>query len=188
MANPLKPRLGLQAHKMLPQAIILGCKPTSRSLAACSRPASVEGISFKMPEKSSGVCRAEGVARVIEPASQASAGEDLNPVRRGVSSIKAPSASWGTVTRRTGWFQPGSGGVKRSGGRGGVHSRSPRARALGLLWGRGRGCPWYRAGLASERRQDAVVQLAWSERRQDAVANVRRDGTGSPDPQKSLNQ
>ena len=39
-----------------------------------------------------------------------------------------------------------------------------------------------RAGLASKRRQDAEAQLAWSERRQDAVANVRRDGTGNPDP------
>ena len=46
----------------------------------------------------------------------------------------------------------------------------------------GRGCPCYRAGLASKRRQDAEAQLAWSERRQDAVATVRRDGTGNPDP------
>ena len=70
----------------------------------------------------------------------------------------------------------------RHGWRGGVCSRSPRARAQGLLWGRGWGCPCYRAGLASKRRQDAEAQLAWSERRQDAGANVRRDGTGNPDP------
>jgi hypothetical protein len=81
VANPLKPRLGLKTHKMLSLAAILGFKPTGRSLTACSRPASAEGISFKMPEKSIGFCRAKGVARVIEPASQASAGEDLNPVR-----------------------------------------------------------------------------------------------------------
>jgi hypothetical protein len=51
----------------------------------------------------------EGLPVTIEPASQASAGEDRNPVGQGVCGqscglmcgIKAPSASWGTVTERT---------------------------------------------------------------------------------------
>jgi len=72
--------------------------------------------------------------------------------------------------------------------RGGVCSRSPRARAQGFYWAKGRGCPCQLAGLASERRQDAEAKLAWSERRQDAEANVRRDGTGNPDPRKGLHQ
>ena len=63
---------------------------------------------------------------------------------------------------------------------------SPRARARGLYGERGRGCPCYLAGLASKRRQDAEAKLAWSERRQDAVANVRRDGTGNPDPREDV--
>ena len=39
-----------------------------------------------------------GVARAIEPASQASERQDCHHVRHGVCGIEAPSASWGTVT------------------------------------------------------------------------------------------
>ena len=49
-----------------------------------------------------------GVARVNSPASRASAEEDRNPVGHGVCDIQAPSASWGTVTERRIWSQPGS--------------------------------------------------------------------------------
>ena len=44
-----------------------------------------------------------GVARVIEPASQASAGKDCHLVRLGLCDIQAPSASWGTATWHTNW-------------------------------------------------------------------------------------
>ena len=49
--------------------------------------------------------------------------------------------------------------------RGGGRARSPRARAPGLLWGKGRGCPCYIAGLASEREAGCRSELARSERR-----------------------
>ena len=45
------------------------------------------------------------------------AGEERNPVWPGVCHIEAPSASWGTVTRRTSWQKPGLKGW-RAGDRG----------------------------------------------------------------------
>jgi|GEM_PF-2298068 len=65
-----------------------------------------------VPGLAPGACmRKEGVARVISPASQASERQDAEASLRGVSSIKAPCASWGTVTWHTNWPQPGSSGV-----------------------------------------------------------------------------
>ena len=113
--------------------------------------------------------------------------ERCTPEGPGVCRIEAPKRQLGDCDVAHSWAPPykRSADFGRSGRQGGLCARSPRARALGLLCGRdhrGRGCPCYRAGLASERRQDAGAKLARSERRQDAGANVRRDGTGNPDP------
>jgi hypothetical protein len=48
---------------------------------------------------------------VISLALQASERQDAEASLHGVSGIKAPCASWGTVTWRTNWPQPGSSGV-----------------------------------------------------------------------------
>ena len=104
--------------------------------------------------------------------------------------IEAPSASWGTVTWRTKWPRAGLKRCRLSlGGMDGGVAFVPAVPGL-APWG------FYKAregvaranldGLASKRRQDAEAQRARSERRQDAEANVRRDGTGNPDPPRTL--
>jgi hypothetical protein len=109
-------------------------------------------------------CRLSGVAGGVAfipavpglaPRAFMGQGEDRDPVRHGVCRIKAPSASWGTVTRRTDQTRARRSGVVYLEWQAGWPSvpQSPGSRP-GLVWVRGR----------------------------MPVANDRRDGTGNPDP------
>ena len=104
--------------------------------------------------------------------------------------IEAPSASWGTVTWRTKWPRAGLKRCRLSlGGMDGGVAFVPAVPGLapwGFYKARGGVARANLDGLASKRRQDAEAQRARSERRQDAEANVRRDGTGNPDPPRTL--
>jgi hypothetical protein len=124
-----------------------GCPCRSR---ACTRGGVGNGIAHQpaVPGLAPGAC----MRASADKGSQSCAARHLrrtspqrkrNPVRRGICSIQAPSASWGTATWHTdrtrarlkrdrlhgpAWLA----WLKRHGRRGGFCSRSPRARARGL--------------------------------------------------------
>ncbi len=127
-----------------------------------------------------------GVARVIEPASQASAGQDANPVWHGRCGNKSPQRELGDcdVVHQREKSQA------RAGWQAGWPSypQSPGSR-LGAFMGKGKGLPVSiePASQASE-RQDAEASLRGVSGGRMPVANVRRDGTGNPDPPRRWRQ
>ena len=89
--------------------------------------------------------------------------------------IKAPSASWGTVTWRTDWHEPCSSGVAYPGNHG-----------WGIMGGMARGVAFVPAvpGLAPGACMGWAILSRLGKRAGGRMpeGNIRREGTGNPDP------